>query len=196
MHHKSQEIQMKKTLLMLALVASGYAVADQNAVSGSISGAASQSGAASVSSPSNQQNINFNSPARARTTVDGTTDIRTVATVYAPPIGVTAPCYVGYSGGVTVVGFGASLGGGVEDVGCTLRETSRLLYGIGQTDAAARVMCANADAAKAMGPAICPEVAVVQPLPARAEVAPKKMAAATCYADSIVAARMNAPVCK
>lgn len=185
---------MKKTLLMLALVASGYAFAGQSAVSGSISGAASQSGATAQSSQGNQQNISFTNPSTVSTFSDqsGTTTIKTVATVYAPPIGVTAPCFVGYSGGVTVVGFGASLGGGVEDVGCTLRETSRLLYGIGQTDAAARVMCANADAARAMGPAVCPVTAGQLPAP----VQQQRPLAANCVTDSFVASRTKQPLCQ
>lgn len=187
---------MKKTLLMLALLASGYAAADTTISTALTNSAAqAQSGAASQANPSNNQNINFNNPATVNTNnrQSGTATLNTVATVYAPPIGVTAPCFVGYSGGVTVVGFGASLGGGVEDVGCTLRETSRLLYGIGQTDAAAKVMCANADAARAMGPAICP--VAIQTLPAPVEPARRPLAQ-NCETDSFIAARTKRPLCQ
>lgn len=71
--------------------------------------------------------------------------------VSAPAVMTSAPCYVGVSGGASIVGLGVSFGNGVEDPGCTLRETARLLHGIGQRDAAVRVMCNDPIAAKALG---------------------------------------------
>jgi hypothetical protein len=55
-------------------------------------------------------------------------------------------------------------------------------------DAAARVMCANADAARAMGPTVCGET--IQPL------RPLATNTQSCYSDAIVAARMKMPVCQ
>jgi hypothetical protein len=175
---------MKKLLAILVCLTSASAFALGNNTATAISGAHSSSNSGSVSGATqgNSQGITFNTRA--------TDDLRTVATVYAPPIGVTAPCYIGLSGGITVMGFGASLGGSMEDKGCTLRETSRLLFGIGQTQAAAKVMCNNPEAAVAMGPSICPlPPPEVTPLPASSS-------ASKCNADPYIADRMNVPVCK
>jgi len=176
---------MKKLLVLLACLVSAAAFADTNTAN-AISGSHSSSVAGSVSGATqgNSQGVTFNTQSND--------SLRTVATVYAPPIGVTAPCFIGLSGGVTVMGFGASLGGSMEDKGCTLRETSRLLFGIGQTQAAAKVMCYNPEAAAAMGPSICPPVA--GQLPAAAPSAGRDPV--RCYADPIVADRNNMPVCK
>lgn len=62
----------------------------------------------------------------------------------------TAPCRVaiGASGGW----LGGALGfsGSVEDTNCTLRETSRQLWNVGQRDAAVQVLCLNPDARLAL----------------------------------------------
>jgi len=187
---------MKKLFAILACLVSTSVLADvntANAISGSNS--ASNSGSTSAALQGNKQDVNISSPASIDTHVSGHTSVRTVATVYAPPIGVTAPCFIGLSGGITVMGFGASLGGSMEDQGCTLRETSRLLHGIGHPDAAARVMCNNSQAAVALGPVICP-VASAGQLPTAAQPPAGVAGRDVCNADPYIAARMNIPVCK
>jgi len=87
-----------------------------------------------------------------------TTTLRTVPDAYAPTVGATAPCRIAVSAGVAVIGLGVSGGGSVEDEPCNLRETARLLDGIGQRGAAARVMCNDARAADALGPTVCPSI--------------------------------------
>ena len=84
-----------------------------------------------------------------------TTTIRSVPDPYAPTVNATSPCRIAVSAGVAVVGIGVSGGGSVEDDPCNLRETARLLDGIGQREAAARVMCNDPRAAEALGPAVC-----------------------------------------
>ena len=84
-----------------------------------------------------------------------TTTIRSVPDAYAPTVNATAPCRIAVSAGVVVVGIGVSGGVSVEDDPCNLRETARLLDGIGQREAAARVMCNDPRAAEALGPAVC-----------------------------------------
>lgn len=85
-----------------------------------------------------------------------TTTVRMVPDPYAPTMNATSPCRISVSGGVTVIGVGVSGGGSVEDDPCNLRETARLLSGIGQQEAAARVMCNDPRAAAALGATICP----------------------------------------
>ncbi len=62
----------------------------------------------------------------------------------------TAPCRVsiGASGGW--IGGALGFSGSTEDEGCTLRETSRQLWNIGQRDAAVQILCLNADAKAAL----------------------------------------------
>lgn len=120
----------------------GGNTANSGSYAGSVSGSAANQG--------NAQNINFN------TDGSGSLRIRTTPDVFAPAIGVSAPCQTALSGGVSVMGFGGSLGGSKEDTGCTMRETARVLSEMGQTAAGLRVMCNNPMAAKALGEAICP----------------------------------------
>lgn len=87
-----------------------------------------------------------------------TTTLRTVPDAYAPTMNATAPCRISVSAGVAVIGIGVSGGGSVEDDPCNLRETARLLDGIGQREAAARVMCNDRRAAEALGESICPSI--------------------------------------
>lgn len=159
-------------VLFLLALAFGMATPAHAQTAGALSGSASYSasGAASVATQGNgngnAQNITFNSAEPTpyvETHQSGTTTLKTVPMVYAPPVGVTAPCYTALSAGVAVVGFGLTAGGSVEDPECTLRETARLLHGIGAQEAAVRVMCNNALAAAALGAATCPPVASRRP---------------------------------
>ena len=120
----------------------GGNTANAGAVAGSVSGSSASQG--------NQQNINFNSAKP-----DSSVSVNTVPTVYAPSIGISAPCLTALSGGVAIMGFGASLGGSKEDFGCTRRETARILYEMGAKDAGLRVMCGDTVAREALGFDIC-----------------------------------------
>lgn len=105
--------------------------------------------------------------------------------VAAPAVMTSSPCFVGYSGGFSVAGFGASGGGGVEDKKCTLRETSRVLHAQGEREASVRVMCMDGVAALALGPKKCAGMPVLYP----ADL-PK------CHADAVVAKRLDIAVCE
>lgn len=135
-----------KYLFLVLLFVSSLSLADSSSTSAAQAGSVSGSGA--IASPN--QNINFN------TDGSGSLRIRTTPDVFAPAIGVSAPCQTALSGGVSVMGFGGSLGGSKEDTGCTMRETARVLSEMGQPAAGLRVMCNNPMAAKALGEAICP----------------------------------------
>lgn len=71
---------------------------------------------------------------------------------YAPDVIAypTAPCRIaiGASGGGFTAVFGFT--GSSEDENCTLRETSRQLWNVGQRDAAVQVLCLNDDARLAL----------------------------------------------
>ena len=108
---------------------------------------------------SQQVAVTVNQPAPAASGGGGkTTTLRTVPDAYAPTMNATAPCRISVSAGVAVIGIGVSGGGSVEDDPCNLRETARLLDGIGQREAAARVMCNDRRAAEALGESICPSI--------------------------------------
>jgi len=103
--------------------------------------------------------VTVNQPAPAASGGGGkTTTLRTVPDAYAPTMNATAPCRISVSAGVAVIGIGVSGGGSVEDDPCNLRETARPLDGIGQREAAARVMCNDRRAAEALGESICPSI--------------------------------------
>lgn len=177
------------TICMVMASTSAFAVG-AGAISGAFAGA---------DNAGNSQNITFTSPPYTETHVSGTQTLKTVPQVYAPSIGVSAPCQTALSGGVSVVGFGVSAGGSVEDKGCTMRETSRLLHGIGQPAAAARVMCNDEMAAKALGSAICagmtaPVAGEVAPVSAAPASAPVATAPAATAPVAVVASKT--PDCK
>lgn len=106
---------------------------------------------------SQQVAVTINQPASAADSGSKTSTLRTVPDSYAPTVGATAPCRIAVSAGIAVIGIGVSGGGSVEDDPCNLRETARLLDGIGQREAAARVMCGDQRAARALGRAVCPQ---------------------------------------
>lgn len=54
-----------------------------------------------------------------------------VSSAVAPDIQPTAPCRISLSGGVQLVGFGASAGSSAEDTECTRREAFRVLVQAG-----------------------------------------------------------------
>ncbi len=82
-------------------------------------------------------------------TVSGTTTLRTAPDVAAPAIWSNNPCIISASGSVSVVGFGASIGAGIEDPDCTRRANAQLLAVLGQSDAAREVLCANREVREA-----------------------------------------------
>lgn len=167
------------------------------AVAGAAAGAVSVSGASASTSTtvtvggggggtgarqSNSQQIVFNNPAQPSEVKQ---TVKNVPEAIAPSINATAPCRLPVTGGLSIVGGGFSAGATVLDEGCDLRETARVLHGIGYGEAAARVMCANPYAAAALGASVC--------------VAPGAPAAGTasvqCHPDIVVAARMGMAVC-
>ena len=105
--------------------------------------------------------------------------------VSAPAVMTSAPCFVGISGGVSVAGFGASGGSGIEDKKCTVRETSRILYAQGEREASVRVMCVDGLAALALGQTKCAGMPVLLPVELP-----------TCHDDEIVAKRLGVSQCR
>lgn len=153
--------------LLLAAVTTVAISADQPAGLNAGAWAASQAAAASAAgaavkttqTAAQQVAVTVNQPAAASSSGGSkTTTLRTVPDAYAPTMNATAPCRISVSAGVAVIGIGVSGGGSVEDDPCNLRETARLLDGIGQRDAAARVMCNDRRAAEALGESICPSI--------------------------------------
>ena len=155
-------------LALLATVATASEPPDglnAGAWAASQAAAASSAGAAVKTSQkaAQQVSVTVNQPAsEASSGGSKTTTLRTVQNAYAPTVGATAPCRIAVSAGIAVIGIGVSGGGSVEDDPCNLRETARLLDGIGQREAAARVMCGDPRAADALGAGICPEISALR----------------------------------
>jgi hypothetical protein len=129
---------------MIAFAADAPAGLNAGAWAASEAAAKASSGAAVKTAQTAEQQVavTVNQPAPAASGGGGkTTTLRTVPDAYAPTMNATAPCRISVSAGVAVIGIGVSGGGSVEDDPCNLRETARLLDGIGQREAAARVMC-------------------------------------------------------
>jgi hypothetical protein len=83
-----------------------------------------------------------------------TTTVRNSPQVFAPSMQPTTPCTSVVSGGMSVVGFGMSLGGSYEDKECTRREFARVLAQMGYSDAGLAVLCRNEEVAAA-APQLC-----------------------------------------
>ena len=155
--------------------------------------AASSAGAAVKTSQkaAQQVSVTVNQPASEASSGGGkTTTLRTVPDSYAPTVGATAPCRIAVSAGIAVIGVGVSSGGSVEDDPCNLRETARLLDGIGQREAAARVMCGDPRAARALGSTVCPQASVPPSRDAPATTETRSICdQAYRYEDLVLAAR-------
>lgn len=125
-------------LAVAVLFASEPTLADLNATSRSAAQAAALSASKSVATQGNgnSQSTILNFPASA-----GTTTLRTVPQVYAPPMNATSPCRIALSAGVAVIGVGVTAGGSVEDADCNRREAARVLQGLGAEVGALKVMC-------------------------------------------------------
>lgn len=146
---------------MIAFAADAPAGLNAGAWAASEAAAKASSGAAvkTAQTAAQQVAVTLNQPAPAASGSGGKeTTVRTVPDAYAPTMNATAPCRISVSAGVAVIGVGVSGGGSVEDDPCNLRETARLLDGIGQRAAAARVMCNDRRAAEALGESICPSI--------------------------------------
>lgn len=77
------------------------------------------------------------------------TEVRQTPMAYAPEAIPSAPCRSGFSGGASS-GLGAvSLGGSKRDSECDLRETARAFALLGNSEAAARILCETKGAKKA-----------------------------------------------
>lgn len=180
-------------MMVLALGVASTAWADSSALAASLANSVATSGSQAAANQGNNQVLNFNSPASTQSTVNsngtlttnhtgnirheqvGTSTVKTVPQVYAPPMGVTSPCRIAFSGGVSIVGVGASGGGSVADAPCNLRELARLYHGVGApakavlvADAALALECNDETVAKALGN-MCPkpaETPIVTPVAA------------------------------
>lgn len=87
----------------------------------------------------NQQNMTYNESSDVH--YSGKYTVKSAPGVFAPAAHATAPCRIAISGGVSVIGWGASLGTSVEDEGCNMRENARILNSLGASDAALKLMC-------------------------------------------------------
>ena len=104
--------------------------------------------------------------------------VRSAPTVVPPTVGMTANCMIGASVGASGLGFGIAAGGGIEDKGCTLRESARLLYSVGEGAAAVRLLCADPAMNLALGEKC------------------RKPVPQTCYFDASYAASVGSLMCQ
>lgn len=177
---------MQKLLLSLALLlgfsipafsqtaATAGAASQAGSISGSLSAAGiTTSGASATQGVGNKQEININSniPGYQQLDHTGTSTVRMAPQVYAPSMGVTAPCRIALSAGVSVVAVGVVAGGSVEDLKCNWRENDRHCISAGDKAcsakwqrAIAKLEClqARGDERKALSD-ICDEVGIPDP---------------------------------
>lgn len=84
--------------------------------------------------------------------------VRTTPTVYAPPVSGGNPCTLAVSGGVSVIGWGASAGGTFVDTDCANRQKIAMVHNAGYKLVAKELMCndrATYQAFKSSGEGAC-----------------------------------------
>lgn len=88
----------------------------------------------------------------------GTQTLRNVPTVFAPGLSAAGleTCLGSVSGGVGVIGTGASFGSTIPDPGCAARLDARTLWAFGLRKAAVARLCLMVDIQRAM-PEVCAE---------------------------------------
>jgi hypothetical protein len=129
--------------------AGGSSTANSNATGGTATTGASTSSATANPNASNQgnaQNITFNQTAPSKTKLE------TTPQVYAPALSttLTETCMGSTSGGVSVMGFGGTLGTTWNDSQCVRRLNAReMAQTLGDRAAARALMCQDKDVAAA-----------------------------------------------
>jgi hypothetical protein len=88
-------------------------------------------------------NSTLNQNQSGYTTSDVT--LRTTPTVYAPPVSGGNPCTLAVSGGVSVIGWGASAGGTFVDQDCANRQKIAMIWNAGFKGPAKELMCNDKD---------------------------------------------------
>ncbi len=118
-------------------------------------GGNSSSGATAINGPTGSGNatsttttVNNNSspiPTHTYQEVSGTQTLKNTPAVSAPPLTttLTETCMGSTSGGFSIAGFGATLGGTWSDVECVNRLNARELRSMGENAAAKEVLCEN-----------------------------------------------------
>lgn len=148
--------------LLAAAPARAGSTVSSNSQSGSSSQSSSQSGAVAIGGAGGSSNasatgglatggnssIVFNNPGETRSTnttnlrTSGTTTVKNVPNAFAPGLAAAGieSCNSSMSGGASAVGWGISLGGPVEDKGCSARLFSRTLFAMGYKEAALQLL--------------------------------------------------------
>jgi hypothetical protein len=128
--------------------------------SNSSSGVNAQSGSNSTNA-GNSQNITFTSPpnttstnqtnVNSASTINGDQTIRNAPNVNAPNL-VTSndTCAIAMSGGVSIIGVGASFGTAYVDKGCERLKLSRELFNYGMRAASLALLCNDKDVKQAL----------------------------------------------
>jgi len=133
-------------VVLVALLATGAAAQTPGSGASATTNSSSTSQAGSVANNQPVQSITSNSTSPNR--------ISTAPAIFSPTMSPTAPCTSVLSGGVSVVGFGLSLGGNYEDKECTRREFARVLAQMGYSDAGLAMLCGNEEVRKT-SPQLC-----------------------------------------
>ena len=108
-------------------------VSAQTAVAGAQAGAQSASQSGSISA-SQGGNVTITSPGRVQTEYSGSYELKNAPAVSAPAVfGGGHPCLAGRSGGISVIGGGATYGQGDGEPAC-------MAWVMGQPEVALRIM--------------------------------------------------------
>ena len=121
--------------------------ASTSSAQGGTGGSSSATANPNASNQGNAQNITFNSPA-----APSKTKIESLPQVYAPALTttLTETCMGSTSGGISVMGFGGTLGTTWNDKQCIRRLNAReMAQTLGDRDAARALMCQDEDIARA-----------------------------------------------
>jgi hypothetical protein len=102
----------------------------------------------------------------------GSYTVRNTPEVIAPSVVGGNPCSVGASGGVSMPGFGISLGGTWADKACERRQEAALMFNMGETKVAYELMCQDEHVHQAMVSSGKPCTADVLPAPVAAAPMP------------------------
>lgn len=112
----------------------------------------SSSFTAGTSSASQQQSsinnsIAFPSGGNSEVGYNGSYTVKSAPTVYAPGLtaSVTETCWGSVSGGVSVIGVGATLGTTIKDMDCNHRLNAAVAWRMERHDIAFQIMCQEAD---------------------------------------------------
>ena len=160
-------------LMVVGMAANATPPKDNYNSAGAYSGSSSDSTVGNINQGSLESNVLIENPDDIK--------IRNTPDARAPFSNSTGPCIVGFSAGLSLPGFGGSLGKGIEDQECTRRQSAQTWSNMGLPAMAIWLMCRSKDMERTgIAPEDCDAMVAQLQIEARLDATPDRGDAIRC----------------